>query len=161
MKKAIRSSRANPRVGIQIGFFEGLRDGYSKIYLEERKQQKQFENFVCALDFSNIYNLSNYNLSEIKNLVLAHELDFCLPSTYIKQKEVLAEFEVLIGQLQHHLLTSKVNLDRLLARMNDLAHLSCGLFIDKSDFNIQHEFFKTIKSLHDNFDILISKLYKG
>ena len=70
---------------------------------------KRFGNSVFASDFGNIHNLAIYSLSEVKNFVLAHELDFCLSPTYIKQEEVLAEFEVLIGQLQHQSLTSKTD----------------------------------------------------
>ena len=103
---------------------------------------RQFGNFVSASDFGNIYNLSNYRLSELENLVLAHGLNFCLPITHIKQEELSAEFEVLICLLQHHSLTSKADFDRSLACLNDLAQWFCGSTID---FNMQREFFKTIK----------------
>ena len=36
-----------------------------------------------------------------------------------------------------------------------------GSSVDKSDFNMQCEFFKTINSLHDNSNIIISKPEKG
>ena len=123
-------------------------------------RQQQFGNSVSASDFGNIHNLADYSLFEVKNLVLAHGLDFCLPTIYIKQEEVLAEFEVLIGQLQHYLPTSKTDFDKLLARPKDLEHSFCGSSIDKSDFNMQREFFKIVKSLRDNPNIIISKSNK-
>ena len=45
-------------------------------------RQQRFGNSVSDSDIGNIYKLSNYNLSEVKNLVLAHGLDFCLPPTH-------------------------------------------------------------------------------
>ena len=40
MEKAIRSNRGNSKAGIWIGFFAGLRGGYSKIFWEEGSSLK-------------------------------------------------------------------------------------------------------------------------
>ena len=113
-------------------------------------RQQRFGNSISAFDFDNIYYLNNHSLYEVQNFVFAHGLDFCLPPAHIKQEEILAEFEVLMGLLQHHSPTSKVDFYRLLARLNNLAYSFCGSSIDKSNFNMQRKFFKTIKSLRDN-----------
>ena len=54
LEKAIMSSRGNPRVGVYIGFLKELRDGYSKLTLEEGLQQ-HYEFILLTLNMLVIF----------------------------------------------------------------------------------------------------------
>ena len=83
---------------------------------------------------NNIVNLSDYKLSDTEQFVLSQGLLFCLPPTSVKREEVLANFEILYAQLDHHKPRSKMQLAALKARLSDLAHAYCGSPIDLGDF---------------------------
>ena len=63
--------------------------------------QQQFGN-MAKPNKDTIFNLSNYKLSPTEEFVLSHNLNFCLPPHSVQREEIFAEFEVLIGQLLHH-----------------------------------------------------------
>ena len=105
--------------------------------------------------------MSDYKLSDTKEFILSHELSFCLMSTSVKHKEVLAGFEVLYAQLVHHKPWYKEQLAALKSRLSDLAHAYCGSPIDLGDFLMTKECFQANKSLRKNEEILITKSDKG
>ena len=67
---------------------------------------------------------------------MSHGFEFCLPPSNVKREQILAEYEVLMGQLFHHSSNSKEDLRALKARLNDLAHSFCGSAIDLTDFTM-------------------------
>jgi len=83
---------------------------------------KQRIGSVSANYGNNICNLSSYKLSDAEKFVLSHGLDFCLPPSSIKREQVFAKFEILLGQLFHHMSKSKDNVSALKAKLSDLAH---------------------------------------
>ena len=82
-----------------------------------------------------IINLSNYKLSQTEKFVLSNGLNF-LPPHSVQREEIFAEFEVLIGQLLHHVPHSSEQLSVLKARLSNLAHAYCSNPIDVGDFLI-------------------------
>ena len=108
-----------------------------------------------------IINLSSYTLSSNEEFVLSHGLNFCLPPNNIQREKIFAEFEVLIGQLLHHVPHSSEQFSALKARLSDLAHAFCGTPVDIGDFLILKECIHAIKSLRSNESILITKPDKG
>ena len=49
-----------------------------------------------------IQNLSDYLLSDTKEFVLGHGLNFCLPPKTVCKEQLFADLESLWAQLQHH-----------------------------------------------------------
>ena len=108
-----------------------------------------------------ILNVSNYVLSDTKDFVLSHGLNFELPPRYLCKGEIFAEFESLWEQLLHHSASSVEQRTALKARLADLAHLYCDNTIDSRDFTMHKECFRAINSLQKNDDIIITKPDKG
>ena len=122
--------------------------------------QQRFGNMAKPDKDTNI-NLSSYTLSSNEEFVLSHGLNFCLPPNNIQREKIFAEFEVLIGQLLHHVPHSSEQFSALKARLSDLAHAFCGTPVDIGDFLILKECIHAIKSLRSNESILITKPDKG
>lgn len=117
-----------------------------------------------------ITNLSDYELSDTEELVLSLGLDFSVPPTEIKREEVFAEFEVLLGQLSHHHQKfddesrAKEHSEKIVAlkaKLSSLAHGFCGTPIDRSDFTMTSDCYRSIRSLKSNKSIHITKPDKG
>ena len=68
---------------------------------------------------------------------------------------------MLLGRLQHHTPSSKEDLQRLKARLADLAHSYCGTEVDISDRQAYKELLSTFTSLQQNKHLVISKPDKG
>ena len=66
-----------------------------------------------------------------------------------------AEFEVVIGQLLHHIPHSFEQFSALKARLSDLAHAYCGKPVDIGNFPIVKEYIQAGKSLRCNENIHI------
>ena len=64
-------------------------------------------------------NLSNYKLSPTEEFVR-------LPPNSVQREEIFGEFEVLIGQLLHHVPSSSEHFSALKVRLSDLALAYCG-----------------------------------
>ena len=64
-----------------------------------------------------ILNVSNYVLSDTKDFVLSHGLNFELPPRYLGKGEIFAEFESLWEQLLHHSASSVEQRTALKARL--------------------------------------------
>ena len=73
----------------------------------------------------------------------------------------MAEFEVLIAQLEHHKQQPNEHRAALLAKLNDLAHAYCGSPINIGDFLMKKECYQVVKSLSSNANIPITKPDKG
>ena len=97
--------------------------------------QRRFGNMAKPNKYT-IINLSNYKLSPTEEFVLSHGLNFCLPPHSVQREEIFAEFEVLIGQLLHHVPHSSKQFSALKTRLSNLAHAYCGNPIDIGDFLI-------------------------
>ena len=69
----------------------------------------------------------------MEEFVLSHGLNFCLSPNSVEREEVFAKFEVLIGQLFHHVPHSLEQFSVLNARLSDLAHDYCGNSVDISN----------------------------
>ena len=108
-----------------------------------------------------IINLSNYKLFPTKQFVLSHRLNFCLPTHSVQREEIFAEFEVLIGQLLHHVPHSSEQFSALKARLSKLADAYCGNPIDIGDFLILKECIQATRSLRCNENIHVTKPDKG
>ena len=104
-----------------------------------------------------VINLSNYRFSPTEEFVLSHGLNFCLPPHSVQREEIFAEFEVLIGQLLHHVPHSSEQFSALKARLSDLAHAYCGDPIDINDFLILKECIQATRSLRCNEIIHVTK----
>ena len=65
-----------------------------------------------------VINLSNYKLSPTEEFALSHGLHFCLPPHGVQREKIFAEFEVLIGQLIHHVPHSSEQFSALHAHVN-------------------------------------------
>ena len=61
-----------------------------------------------------------------------------------------------MGQLFHHSSKSKIDLNALKARLNDLAHSFYGSPIDLTDFTMHRECFTAICSLRNINEIIIT-----
>ena len=109
----------------------------------------------------NIVNLSSYILSPDEEFVLSHGLNFNIPPKCVRREDVLAEFEVLAGQLKHHAAKSIVDLRVLKRRLADIAYAYSGSPIDKSDFAMRKEFYSNLRNLRHLNDIIITKPDKG
>lgn len=108
-----------------------------------------------------IINLSDHKLSPTEEFVLSHGLNFCLPPNNIKREEIFAEFEVLFGQLLHHVPHTPEQFSALKAKLSDLAHAYCGTPVDIGDFLILKECIQAGKSLRSNENIHVTKPDKG
>ena len=106
-------------------------------------------------------NLSNYKLSPTEEFALSHKLNFCSSPYSVQREEIFAEFEVLIGQLLHHVPHSSEQFSALKARLSDLAHAYCGNPIDIGDFLILKECIQATRSLRCNENIHVTKPDKG
>jgi hypothetical protein len=74
---------------------------------------------------------------------------------------VFSEFETLSSQLYHHTPISKEHLERLYAKLYDLAHGFCGTPVDLGDFRMIKECYNAFKLLKSNENIVITKPDKG
>ena len=83
--------------------------------------QQRFGNMAKS-NKNTIINLSNYELSPTEEFVLSRGLNFCLPPHSVQREEIFAEFEVLIGQLFHHVPHCSKQFSALKARLSDLTH---------------------------------------
>ena len=83
--------------------------------------QQRFVN-MAKPNKDTIMNLSNYKLSPTEEFVFSHGLNFCLPPHSVQREEIFAEFEVLIGQLLHHIPHFPEQFSALKARLSDLVH---------------------------------------
>ena len=108
-----------------------------------------------------IINLSNYKLSPTEEFVLSHGLNFCLPPHSVQREEIFVEFEVLIGQLLHHVPPSSEQFLSLKARLSDLPHAYYGNPIAFIDFLILKECIQATRSLKCNENIHVTKPDKG
>ena len=129
----------------------------------ERKLKFFFQRFgnMAKPNKDTIINLSNYKLSPTEEFVLSHRLNFCLPPHSVQREEIFAEFEVLIGQLLHHVPHSSEQFSALKARLSDLAHAYYGNPIDMGDFLILKECIQATRSLECNENIHVTKPDKG
>ena len=76
-----------------------------------------------------------------------------------QREKIFAEFEVLIGQLLHHVPHSSEQFSALEARLSDLAHAYCGNPIDIGDF-ILKECIQATRSLRCNEKTHVTKFDK-
>ena len=83
-----------------------------------------------------INNFSNYKLSLTEEFFLSCGLNFCILINSVQKEEIFAKFEVLIGQLLHHVPHSSEQFSALKARLSDLAHAYCGNPVNIGDFLI-------------------------
>ena len=102
-----------------------------------------------------------YKLSPTEEFVLSRGLNFCLPTHSVQREEIFAEFEVLIGQLFHHVPHCSKQFSALKARLSDLAGAYCGNPVDIGDFLILKECIQASISLRCNENIHITKPDKG
>jgi hypothetical protein len=109
----------------------------------------------------NIYNLSSYKLSPDEVFVLSHGLNFSIPPKAVCREEVLAEFEVLAGQLKHRPAKSVLEIRRLKTKLSDLAYAYSGNPVDRSDFAMRKEFYHSLRNLKQLDDVVITKPDKG
>ena len=122
--------------------------------------QQRFGN-MAKPNKDTIINLSNYKLSPTEEFVLSHGLNFYLPPHSVQREEIFAEFEVLIGQLLHHVPHSSEQFSALKARLSDFAHAYCGNPINIGDFPILKECIQATRSLRCNENIHVTKPDKG
>ena len=108
-----------------------------------------------------LLSISNYKLSPTEEFVLSHGLNFCLPPHSVQREEIFAEFEVLIGQLLHHVPHSSEQFSALKARLSDLTHAYCGNPVGIGDFLILKECIQATRSLRCNENIHVTKPDKG
>ena len=118
--------------------------------------QQRFGN-MAKPNKGTIINVSNYKLSPMEEFVLSHGPNFCLPPHNVQREEIFAEFEVLIGQLLHHVPHSSEQFSALKARLSDLAHAYCSNPIDIGDFPILKEGIQATRSLRCNKNIHVTK----
>ena len=158
-----------------LSFFDFIRFCRYIATIDERKERElSIKNerklkFLFQQRFGNmakpnkdtIINLSNYKLSPKEEFVLSHGLNFCLPPHSVQREEIFAEFEVLIGQLLHHVPHSSEQFSALKARLSDLAHAYCDNPIDMSDFLILKKCIQATRSLRCNENIHVTKPDKG
>ena len=103
-----------------------------------------------------ITNLSRYKLSPREESVLSLGLRFCVPPSHINREEVFAEFEGLLGQLDHSTPNSQVAYQRMKASLVDLAHGYCGSNIDVPDRQASNELVKIYLKLKENNNLVTS-----
>ena len=108
-----------------------------------------------------IFNLSDFSLSDTETFVLGNGLEFCIPPQTINREELFAEFEILQAQLAKHDISNPLGFNKLRAQLSDLAYEYSGSPIDHSDFLLHREHFQALKSLRANNDIFITKPDKG
>ena len=123
-------------------------------------KQKRFGN-GSSHSLSNINNLSSYQLSTSEKSVLRYGLKFCVPPKKVRREQIFSEFEVLAGQLKHHVPSSKECKQRLMAKMQDLAYSYCGTPLDLGDFQMNKENYTVAQQLMKNNNLVISKPDKG
>ena len=107
----------------------------------------------------NILNLSQHVLTEDQRFVLSHGINFNVPPKSLNREEVLAEFEVLAGQLKHQTPRSADEVSKLKTKLADLALGYSSTPIE--NFNIRRDFFKILRSLKELDDIVITRPDKG
>ena len=122
--------------------------------------QQRFGN-MAKPNKDTIINLSNYKFSPTEEFVLFHGLNFCLPPHSVQREEIFAEFEVLIGQLLHHVPHFSEQFSALKARLSELAHAYCGNPIDIGHFLILKKCIQATRSLRCNENIHVTKPDKG
>ena len=74
---------------------------------------------------------------------------------------MFAEFELLYAQLFQHVPVSNEANEELKARLANLAHASCGIPNDLSDFHMQRDCLVAIRDLKSNPEIQICRSDKG
>ena len=157
-----------------MGFIDFIRfQEYSTTLFKKNgtKRGEKFDKLVTLLkkrrygnnnaSVETIKNLSSYKLTDDEQFVLSHGLGFHIPPNKIKREHVLSEFEVLAGQLKHHVPVSAVELNSLKARLTDLAYAYSGTPVASNEFCLHREFSKIIKRLKCMNDIVITKPDKG
>ena len=158
-----------------LSFFDFIRFCRYIAIIDERKERElSIKNerklkFLFQQRFGNmakpnqdtIINLFNYRLSPTEEFVLSHGLNFCLLPHSVQREEIFAEFEVLIGQLLHHVPYSSEQFSALKAGLSDLTHAYCGNPIDMGDFLILKECIQATRSLRYNENIHVTKPDKG
>ena len=109
---------------------------------------------------NNIFNYSKHVLTEDEKFVLSHGLNFNIPPKSLKREDILAEFEVLAGQLSHHTPKSVDELNRLRTKLADLAFSYHATPIDGRNF-VRKDFFKILNKIKKLDKIVITKPDKG
>ena len=66
-----------------------------------RARNKRFDGMLSDTK-TQIFNLSDYSLSDTETFVLGNGLEFCIPPQKINREELFAEFEILHTQLAKH-----------------------------------------------------------
>ena len=154
-----------------LSFFDFIRFCRCIATIDERKERElsikteRKLNLLFQQQFSNkakpnkdtIFNFTNYKLSQTQEFVLSHRLNFCLPPHSVQREEIFAEFEVLIGQLLHHVPHSFKQFSALKARLSDLAHAYFGNPMDIGDFLILKECIQATRSLRCNENTHVTK----
>ena len=108
-----------------------------------------------------VHNVSSYQLSTTEMFVLNHGLKFCIPPKRVNREELFAEFEHLVGQLNHHSPRSTERLQQLKAKLIDISYSYCGTPIDVKDFRMHKECLEAARELRQNNNIVISRPDKG
>ena len=144
-----------------LSFFDRIRFCRYLSILDERAERKtnhqqlrqltslKSKRFGKALSDTeqHIFNLSEYELSDLERFVLSHGLSFGLPPKSVSKEQTFAEFESFWAQLQHHAAANKEQRDSLKARLADLAYIYCESKPDNHDIAMQKEWFSAITKL--------------
>ena len=108
-----------------------------------------------------IFNLSNVTLTEKQIDALAYGLEFCLPPKKLNKIQYTLNFEKLAHQLKKHP-THKTDFNLI---SKSLAHIANSTFYDfpnwKHHLPSNDEIRKTLKSLIENPDIIVTRPDKG
>ena len=136
----------------------------------ERKIDKRHERRLSSLKTKlfaktpsdtekHILNLSDYQLLELKQFILSHDLNFGLPPKSVNEKQIFAEFESLLSPATTSSAASNEQRDTLKTRF--LLTFFCDSKIDTRNFVMQKEYFAAINQFRKNIDIVIAKLDEG
>ena len=155
-----------------VDFMRFMRHSTSRVRKIKADKEAKYDKLVSLLhrnrfgdsiapSSKNIMNLSSYSLTPDEEFVLSHGLNFNVPPTNVRREDILAEFEILAGQLKHHSAKSEVELRCFNRRLADTAYAYSGSVIDKSDFAMRKEFYKSLQNLRHLKDVIITKPDKG
>ena len=123
-----------------------------------RLKRERFGNVIGQ--HSNIFNIAEINLSSLEREVLSRGLDFGIPKR-TSREEIQTEFEVLYKQLKHYGPTSVEADDICRTKLAGIAEQFHGTPNNLAGFSLRKEHFKTIKSLRNNPEIVITRPDKG
>ena len=124
-------------------------------------KEKRFGKRVASTQ-ENIKNFSSHVLSATESFVLSHGLKFSVAPNGLKREIVFAEFESLACQLKHHTHNkSKEDLERLHAKLYDVAHAICGTPVEAGHSRMYKECVDVYKALRKNKNILVRRPDKG